>query len=117
MSLMLSLDLRVRVVSYYSSGIHSYADVGRVFQLDPTTVSRWVQAEREGRLEHRRSDTRSSHMWEELHLTYLKALLRDKPSLYLREIQAQMESDLSGLVLYPRLSKTTIWRLMRNELG
>lgn len=94
------------------------AKLVREYKVDPSTVKRWVVAwETEQRLDPLARGTTNYDKMELAHLLYLQYFLEKDPTRYIWELRSFMSKDLEGAVDHPWLSKNTIWRLVKDDLG
>lgn len=120
-------EMRQRAVSEYIDIAHE-AGVERPrgamqivadrFKVHRSTISRWVDAYmQDGRLAPLERGTVHGERLGLRHLSYLESLLEAETSLYLWKCRLFMRQDLLGLVPFPGVSESTIWRAIKMDLG
>lgn len=96
------------------------AEIARDFKVDPATVKHWVMAwETEQRLDPLARGTTNYEKVQLEHLRYLQFVLQKDPTRYLWELRTYMADDLKDNpnVQHPLLSESTVWRLVKDDLG
>ena len=96
-----SLDLREKVVAYVQEG-HSKIETAKVFNIDRSTVSRWINLVKENKSLKPVPTPRSPH---KLPLDKLEAYVKEHPDAFLYEIAKALDSK-----------KTTVFYALR-KLG
>lgn len=107
-----SLDLRQRIVNAVKTG-ESKASVARRFEVSRPTVRCFLKLDALGSLEPRKKNTRTYRKFTPAALGALKAWLKEKNDLTLKQLQQRLFADFQIHVSQP-----SIWdRLMAMDLA
>lgn len=94
------------------------AELAREFQDDSTTVKKLVDRyEQRKTLSPLAKGTTNYSRVELAHLLFLEKFLGRDTTRYIWELRALMAQTLEGRVEHPSISETSIWRLLRKQLG
>jgi transposase-like protein len=95
-----------------------YERVAEAFKVDQSTVERWVRVwEEEGRILPLEKGTLNFEKVTPVHIEYIRTLLQEEKTRYLWEVREYMAIDLEGIVEFPLVAETTIWRIVSRDLG
>ena len=109
-----SLDLRQRVVNAMKAGA-SQAETARRFEISHTSVQNFLKLDASGSLEPKKKKPRRGKKFTPAALDALKAWLKEKNDLTLKQIQqrltAQFQIDVSQPAIWGRLTAMNLsWK-------